>query len=227
MFLVLGAPGWEAAEGEDMDDPMYEFELRVAGSRVPDIWDRIRRYCGLPWSGGPAETWAYRYYDVVETEHSRVGPLDVLTAAALHPALSRTDLGYFHDNASRIDAWLSATPVDVPLRDAGEELIGHLEALTTWPAAPSLSLMTKVLHRKRPQLVPLVDRHVLDCYRPLTGERSAAAAWPGLLRGLRDDLAGQNAMLLTKINVALEQELGRGLTHTRLLDIAVWMGSRG
>ena len=209
-----------------MEEPLYEFELRVAGTPVPEIWDRIRRYCGLPWSEGPPETWAYRYYDVVETEHGTVGPMDVLTAASLHPGLSRADLGFFHDNASHIDAWLSETPDDVSLRDAGEELIGHLEALATWPAAPSLSLMTKVLHRKRPQLIPLVDRHIVDCYRPLTGERSAPAAWRGLLRGLRDDLGELNALLLAMVNVELEKELGRGLTHTRLLDIAVWMGSR-
>jgi len=210
-----------------MNDNLSEFELRVAGRPVPEIWDRIRRYCGLPWSGGPAETWAYRYYDVIETDQSVVGAVDVLAAGVLHPGLSRADLSFFHEHSQRLNAWVAEIPAEVTLRDADEDLIGHLELLASWPGAPSLSLMTKVLHRKRPQLIPLVDRHIVDCYRPLTGERSAPAAWPGLLRGLRDDLGELNALLLAMVNIELEKELGRGLTHTRLLDIAVWMGSRG
>ena len=49
--------------------------LVLAGRAIPDAGDRIRRYCGLPWSGGPPETWAYRYYDAVPTDDSdRISP---------------------------------------------------------------------------------------------------------------------------------------------------------
>ena len=46
-----------------------------------------------------------------------------------------------------------------------------------------------MLHRKRPRLLPLFDRAVVDWYRPVTGQRAAATAWAPLLAALREDLA--------------------------------------
>ena len=209
-----------------MDNDFHQFDLAVAGQALTGTWDRLRRYCGLPWTGGPPETWAYPYYDAIETDPSVVGPADVVASAALHPGLSRSDLAYFHERSDQVNDWLALVPEDVPLREAHESVLKHLDKLAKWQAAPSLSLLTKVLHRKRPQLIPLVDRHILDWYRPVTGERSAAAAWSPLLRAMRSDLGGLNALLLAMMNVQLEDELGRSLGHLRLLDISIWMGSR-
>lgn len=207
-----------------MSDELHEFALVLGGRTVEGVWDRVRRYCGLAWSGGPAETWAYRFYDVIDTDTQAVGPVDVVAAAALHSGLSRSDLAYFHDHSSDLAAWLKVIPTDVVLRDADDSLIYHLGGISAWEAAPSVSLLTKVLHRKRPGLVPLVDAHVLDWYRPVTGERSARRAWPGLLRALRTDLQGQNALRLAIMNIELEKHLGRPVSHLRLVDIALWMG---
>ncbi len=60
----------------------------------------------------------------------------------------------------------------------------------------------------------------------MTGERSARAAWPDLLRALRDDLGGLNALLLAMMGVELEKQTGRQTSHLRLLDISIWMGGR-
>lgn len=210
-----------------MEDSYLEtLDLRVAGRPLISPWDRLRRYCGLPWSGGAGETWAYRYYDAVDTDPAVVGPVDVLATAALHPRLSRQDLAYFHDNATHVNQWLAAVPSDVPLRSADDATLRHLDGLLEWPDAPSLSLLTKVLHRKRPDLIPLVDRHILDWYRPIMGERSATAAWPALLRALQPDLDRRNALHLAFMNVTLETLLGRAMGHLRVLDISIWMAGR-
>jgi hypothetical protein len=37
---------------------MNDLPIVVAGRTIPDGVDRVRRYCGLPWSGGTGETWA-------------------------------------------------------------------------------------------------------------------------------------------------------------------------
>jgi hypothetical protein len=42
----------------------------------------------------------------------------------------------------------------------------------------------------------LLDRHIVDHYRPITGERRPTSAWPGVVRGIRDDLATPVSALL-------------------------------
>lgn len=200
-------------------------DLVLGGRPVQRAGDRVRRYCGLPWSGGADETWAYRYYDVVETDPHRFGPVDVVTAAALHPGLSRRDLTYFTAHSAELEEFLTLLPTNLTLQDADDETLVGLETAARWPDAPSFSLVTKVLHRKRPALIPLIDRHILDWYRPVTGERSATTGWPKILRWLRDDLA-LNAALLAEITAELESELGCAPTALRIADIALWMGGQ-
>lgn len=208
------------------DEELRELTLEFAGRQIPEAWYRIARYCGPPQPGALSETRAFRYYDMIDTNPHHVGPVDVLAAASLHPGLSRSDLGWFWDHADELDAWLEAVSADLALRDAGDEVLDHVDGLAALEGAPSLSLLTKVLHRKRPELIPLVDRHIVDWYRPVTGQRAATAAWPGLLRFLRVDLGGLNALLIAMMNVEIENRTGRRLTHLRLLDIAIWMGGQ-
>ncbi len=199
--------------------------LVLAGRPIEQARDYVRRYCGLSWGGGPAETWAFRYYDVVESDPTEIGPVDVLAAAALHPGLSRADLAYFHDRVGDLTGWLGEVPTNTSLTVADDSLLGHLDQLSSWEPAPTVTLLSKVLHRKRPELIPLVDRHVIDRYRPITGERAAQAAWQPLLRQLRIDLE-KNQAPLDRMSKALEVELERCVSHLRLLDIAVWMDGR-
>lgn len=44
---------------------MEDLPFVAAGREVPRALDRVRRYCGLPWSGGPPETWAWQFYDAL------------------------------------------------------------------------------------------------------------------------------------------------------------------
>lgn len=208
----------------NIDDDAHA-ELVLAGRPVPKPLDRIRRYCGLEWSGGPPEVWAYGYYDTISTDTNVVDPVDVLSTAALHPGLSRADLAFFAERRLEIEAWIAELPADLELVSADDAVFEHLERLADWPEAPTLALFSKVLHRKRPGLIPLVDRHVVDWYRPVTGERSAPRAWPGLLRAMRQDLT-RNTRALDVIADATAAELGRRMSDLRITDIALWMGSR-
>lgn len=72
-------------------------DLTLAGHRVEQAGDVIRRFCGLPWSGGPPETWASPYYDATMPADGLLRLTDVTAAAALHPGLSRADLRLFHE----------------------------------------------------------------------------------------------------------------------------------
>ncbi len=215
---------------------MTELRIVAAGRIIPDAIDHIRRYCGLTWSGGEPETWAWRYYDVVPTAHDDVvTSIDVLAAASLHPGLSRADLAFFHERSAEVSSWLAQVGSDETLWDASDAVLGHVGSLASAFPAISPSLLSKVLHRKRPRLIPLLDHHVIDWYRPVTGERKAAIAWAPLVMAMRDDLADPERKLLTSIAcVSLETEMGvdreradtRGLSWLRMLDIAIWMAAR-
>lgn len=200
--------------------------MHVGGRPVENGWDRLARYCGLPWSGGDNETWAFRYYDALASPgRDAVGPLDVLAASALHPGLSKADLAFFHDEAKAIAQWLAVLPAAVDLGGCDAAVSRHLEELATWDASVSLPLLTKVLHRKRPMLIPLLDRHILDWYRPITGERSAVKAWPALLGAMRDDLELTSAVCQSMAK-AVEEETSMCLSPLRVIDIVAWMGAR-
>jgi hypothetical protein len=205
---------------------MNSIPIQVGGRDVPDALDRIRRYCGLTWSGGSPETWAYRYFDLVPGESpDEVTSVDVLAAASLHPGLSRTDLGFFVDRADDLSDWLRSVPVDAELRNADSELLAHLDALADFDGV-SLTLLSKVLHHKRPSLIPLLDRHIIDWYRPVTGERSATLAWAPIIRAMKQDLIDDVNGSLTEIADALRLELASPPTAIRLIDIAIWMGAQ-
>ncbi len=205
---------------------MNSIPIQVGGRDVPDALDRIRRYCGLTWSGGSPETWAYRYFDLVPSElPNAVTPVDVLAAAALQPGLSRTDLAFFVDRADDLSDWLRGVPVDAELRTADSNLLDHLDALVDFDGV-SITLLSKVLHRKRPSLIPLLDRHIIDWYRPVTGERSATLAWAPIIRAMQQDLIADANDSLTAIADALRPELATSPPAIRLIDIAIWMGAQ-
>lgn len=196
--------------------------LVLAGHPHLRALDHVRRFCGLEWSGGAAETWAFRYYDLVETDLGRMDPIDVLAAAALHPGLSRDDLAWFEDHREDLGGWLADIAPDARIGGSDERIA--LEQLLAFDGV-TLTLLTKVLHRKRPHLVPLMDRHVVDRYRPITGERKPIEAWPGLLDALVVDLE-RNTDALVAIRAEVWSELGVDVSALRICDIAIWMEAR-
>lgn len=209
-------------------DELASLTVRIGGRAVEGGWDRVARYCGLPWSGGSDETWAFRYYDsVFSPPDDTVRPQDVLATAALHPGLSKSDLSFFHGERKAIASWLADLPADVGLGGCDGSTAGHVAQLASWDVPVSLALLTKVLHRKRPSLIPLLDRHIVDWFRPVTGERNAAAAWPGILRAIRDDMDLTNSIFLQSMAGAVEEATFERLSGLRVMDIIVWMGSRG
>lgn len=206
-----------------------EQALVLADRRVGNPADKIRRYCRLEWSHGPPEIWAYPYYDAPPTrEDDEVRYEDVLAAAALHPGLSRPDLGFFATRGPLLGDWLRRLPPGLTLAEADDRVLGVMDELVAWDVDVSLSLLSKVLHRKRPALLPLVDRQILDWYRPVTGERRGEAAWPALIRAIQRDLRLEaNSLVLDEITRRLAADLeGRVPTQVRLADIAVWMGGQ-
>ena len=199
-------------------------ELTLAGRLIDTeaAWDQVRRYCGLPWDGNPAETWAFRYFDCIDTDPDSVTSEDVLCAGALHSGLSRDDLAFFWDHRDQLNDWLSMFPPDSNLELADAEVLESLASLPALASDVSLSLLSKVLHRKRPWLIPMIDRQILDTYRPLTGHRRGENAWAPLLGLLAEDIR-LNLELLAEMGLVLRVELGRPVSRLRIVDIVLWM----
>lgn len=205
--------------------------LTFAGRELADARDSIRRYCGLPWSGGPPEVWAYSYFDAQPSSHRlEIRPDDVLAVAAVHPGLSRPNLAFFIDSIDVAEDCLAQLPDHTNLSDADEGVLRCVEAIDALaePGKAELSLLSKVLHRKRPRLVPMLDRALVDWYRGVTGTKGAEA-WRPLVRALHDDLAQPaNRAVLEGVSAELGPLLApRSVPSSlRLADIAIWMEAR-
>ncbi len=209
---------------------MTERTLVCAGRPVAGAQDEIRRYCGLPWRGGEPETWAYKHYDLTPTGPDDFpGPPDFLAAAVIHPGFGNAEMVFFRGEggAEACQQWLSQLPRNVDLADADEQTLGHLATLPELADGQWLAILSKVAHRKRPKLVPLFDKAIVDWYRPVTGLRGSVA-WPALIQALHEDLAmPENRQFLGELRAELGLELGTAVpSNLRLVDIAIWMDGR-
>lgn len=86
------------------------------------------------------------------------------------------------------------------------------------------AIATKLLHKKRPTLIPIVDSVILEfyeCRRKLPEHVSEVVFGP-----FRDDLRN-NAASLAKIKDALEsQPETPKLSNVRIMELAIWIQSR-
>jgi hypothetical protein len=205
--------------------------LELGGRELSDALDDVRRYCGLPWSGGQGEVSAFAYYDALSErrEDDVVRPVDVLSAAALHPGLRWRDLQYFSYEAQTLQGWLETIPGGVDLADADEDLVEEIAQVPErFDGHPGLSILSKVLHAKRPRLIPILDRTLTDGYRPISSRRGESA-WRDCVRLLHGDLAAlHNRTILRAIRSELRVDLGvTAPSELRIADIAIWMQVRG
>jgi hypothetical protein len=100
--------------------------------------------------------------------------------------------------------------------DDWQALIRCLDATKTLKGIKSVAV-TKILHRKRPGLVPIKDR-LLNEFYDLDGSYDA------LFRAIHRDLqTPQTNALLTELIRGRSTPAGRPMTVLRALDIVVWM----
>ena len=147
-----------------------------------------------------AEEWPY-YDGVPSGDCNRIEPTDVLATVSVNSFITNAvQVRQVHRGlAERCDGLLSHIPRGVSLLDA--DLTAVEELLRSACQAPRVlvPVATKVLHRKRPGLIPMLDNVVLGYYfgalgRPELIGRSqdkarAAAAAMVALAAFRGDLA--------------------------------------
>lgn len=219
-----------------------DFELVSAGTPIPQAFPLIRRYCGLPDERGNREVWGYEYFDARPSQaEDEVTPEDVAATAALNMRFSRETLEGFL--AARDVIWdgLRGLPRDLSLEHASDGHVELIEDLLRGLCEGEGSFaykipggaraqVSKVLHRKRPKLIPLYDRVVSERYGFGLGDKRFGRG-KDLINAIRDDLRKEsNSRALRRIQAELAVEMdGRIVpSRLRLFDIAIWMsGIRG
>jgi hypothetical protein len=196
----------------------------LAGLPIAAAEAHVRRYCGLVTDDHPPQVWAYAYFDSIPTTNDdEVSPTDVVACSALHPGLNRADLEFFHEATPFLRRCLGELPDDIDLADAEGTTLDAVKALGSLKVPVRLSLLSKVLHRKRPRLIPMWDRSLMDWYRWETGVKGEEA-WPSVVEAFSADLgAASNREELERIRRAIWTEVSPVPTLLRIADIAVWM----
>jgi hypothetical protein len=203
---------------------MIEVLLR-SGLTVQRPADRLLRFC----------LEEYEYYDNVPGgDPNRIEPVDVLATVGLNSRIdTAAKLRTVHRGmAHECNSLLSQLPegADLAVFDQLERVLDLLTAAMATKFV-LLSAATKVLHRKRPNLIPVLDGVVVAHYLLLRGEhallyrswssRSAATAAARLaLADIRGDLL-EAADALSALGESLAGE-GYRLTSLRILDILIW-----
>ncbi|QKE85163.1 DUF6308 family protein [Arthrobacter sp. NEB 688] len=135
---------------------------------------------------------------------------------------------------TEIERRLRPLPLDLGLQDAGEgtiEALGNLFALVD-DGIPGVrgTIFAKIVHRKRPALVPLYDKFVWRTYVEAPGstiKRSRSRSWrefvPLLAAEMRRDLRRDPDFF-----DAVVQSSGTAVSITRLraLDIVAWQAGK-
>jgi len=175
--------------------------------------------------------YAYPAYDTLVTN----GSAELVDGDLLAPAL----IGV-HMDAGRFGLLREMLPAlepvaDLPgvaLQDAADDeilcvagLFGILDEPRYAGRGVRGTILSKVLHRKRPELVPLYDSRIYDAYAaPGVLPRSPDRSWQDFMAELctrmRDDLREESAAF-AELGAAA-QEVGATLTPLRILDILVW-----
>ena len=114
--------------------------------------------------------------------------------------------------------------------DAGIELVAQCFADLDHPRYAEQrvrgTILSKVLHRKRPDLVPLYDSRIWTAYTahgavPRSGRRTWVEFMTLLCAQMREELRTEREEMSRLVDVAAGA--GATLTPLRLLDILVWM----
>lgn len=180
----------------------------------------------------PSSGYAFNTYDRQGPMDAPLTPADVLMANLLSLQLSARDvIPLFADcggPAQRLKQALEEALID--LKDAGpfesygdlnhlEQAVASLAAANTaaipveWWTAVTVS---KVLHRRRPHIVPVIDSRVHAFY----GTKNPASLRAALWEDMRE-----NADWLMELASDRTTPDGRPLTGLRAADIIIWMSS--
>ena len=179
----------------------------------------------------PRNSWSYPAYDRLVTNGSAVlVDGDLLAPNLIGVEVDRGRFLLLRELMPRIAGIADLPPV--ALQDADDAALAQVADLfAVLDEAPYAgrgvrgSILSKVLHRKRPDLVPLYDSRIFEAYTaPGVVERSAHRSWREsmtlLLAQMRADLQAEATAFDALVDVA--EAAGNPVSRLRALDILIW-----
>lgn len=209
-------------------------ELRVGGASVD--FDEAKNWA-YDYLANDQILSAYPAYDGYPGSPTpSIGPQDLLAPALLNVNQNPIPAYYgLEALMGPLNQRLNDLPLNIELATAGSETINQLvDLFGVLEERPTkyvkLVTLSKVLHRKRPELIPLFDAHIYWCYtlrpnpplpeQPGRNYAGYRAAW---LREVQKDLRSQLAQWKEIAAIAP----GPQITPLRALDIIGWeLGKR-
>lgn len=204
--------------------PSIEAISLPSGCRVEQPLTRMLAFCRAE----------YAYYDgIPSAQPNQIQPLDVLATVAMNSRVdTATKVREIHRGMSdRCDPLLALIPQDASLLDIEQWRMPLRDLLHAAVQTPYvlIAVATKVLHRKRRSLIPMLDSVVLRHY--LAGNTSALNACfenkNKAADGAMEAVSGFHHDLVsatTDLNL-LQQTLaeeGFPLSPVRILEVLVW-----
>jgi len=175
--------------------------------------------------------YAWPYYDRLDTGSATS---DLNDGDLLAPVLLNVNPG-IHGFASlqqlkpALVCLLREVPSDVGLADevatpAMLNRVAELFSVLDGPRALGVqgTTLSKVLHRKRPELVPLHDKFVRDAYIPTRIDRESRRGWAEYFRLLVGEMQADLRASPSEWEALCGIPEGGGLTRLRALDIIAW-----
>jgi hypothetical protein len=179
------------------------------------------------------------YYDgIPDRDPNRILPDDVQVTVSMNSFVSNANaVRDVHRGLARYcDPILRDIPVDADLATYDPDLstARQLFDAACAPRGVLLAVATKVLHRKRPGYVPMLDSVIIAAYADATGKpnykglaagnkEKAGSAGTYVMAFFRQDLMavrGDLAPIHDKL-----RSIGAPMTPVRLLEVAVWMAN--
>lgn len=196
------------------------------GTQIHDPMQRLLAFCREE----------YDYYDGIHSgDPNCIEPVDILATVSVNSRVNSAEhVRQVHRGlAQACDSFLVGIPEDADILSFDHSLECMIPLLNAAVQVRNvlIPVATKVLHRKRRFLVPMLDNILLAYYLNTsdlarTQDKRHAASVAGIaLSGFRDDLAAVRDEI-ADVKDMLAQE-GYLLSPVRILEILIWMAETG
>jgi hypothetical protein len=203
-----------------MTDPVVPVLHLRDGRSVEDPLGKLRRFCQSE----------YALYDAVEAQQDDTLTVhDILLSVAVNSGLDAKGLSSVWNGKWRVEQHLCLLPPALSLADPQavipwDTIVEMFEEFEHMRHA-KLAVASKILHKKRPALIPIMDNVVRKYYEhaytsfawspkcgPLSGQ---------LMQHFRDDLLAARPQA-EALSAAVQAD-GHRLTLVRVLEMLIWM----
>lgn len=190
------------------------------GRSIANPLERLRRFCGSE----------YALYDAVDTpQDSTLTIHDILLSVAVNSRLDAKGLSSIWQARARVEQHLRLISPTISLTDPESHIPWHailamFEEFEHIKYA-KLAVASKILHKKRPALIPIMDdivrRYYQQAYPDLAWSWKCGPLSGQLMRHARGDLLAARPQL--EVLASALQTDSRPLTLVRLLEVLIWM----